>query len=157
VKIGCIDVQRVIDKVAADKLLRNLLEDKKNDFLKKAETLAKDINALKETLSKEGSKLDSERVKAIKEDILFKEEELKNFVGEKSALLQQKEEALSYRVLQNIYDYVKDVAVKNGYSMILEKGTAVIYVDPEIDITDEVIKALDKERENVLKGGGKAK
>lgn len=151
VKIGCIDIQKVIDKVAADKLLKNLLEDKKNDFMKRAEELAKQINALKEMIAKEGSKMDPERLKNLKEEIIFKEEELKNYIGEKSALLQQKEEALSAKVLQNLYDYIKEVAVKSGYSMIVEKGTAVIYADPEIDITDDVVKALDKEKEKLLK------
>jgi len=151
VKIGCIDIQKVIDKVAADKLLKNLLEDKKNEFMKRAEDLAKQINALKEMVAKEGSKMDPERLKNLKEEIIFKEEELKNYIGEKSALLQQKEEALSAKVLQNLYDYIKEVAVKSGYSMIVEKGTAVIYADPEVDITDDVIKALDKEKEKLLK------
>ncbi|MBL8991819.1 MAG: hypothetical protein JNM63_00665, partial [Spirochaetia bacterium] len=69
VKIGCIDIQKVIDKVAADKLLKNLLEDKKNEFMKRAEDLAKQINALKEMVAKEGSKMDPERLKNLKEEI----------------------------------------------------------------------------------------
>jgi len=152
VKIGCIDIQRVIDKVAGDRLLKSMLEDRKGQFVSKAEELAKGLNAKKELLTKEGSRMEADRAKALREEIAKMEEELKAFLQEKTEVLRQKEEALSLRVMQSIYDHMKEVAVKTGYSMIVDKSSAVLFVDPEVDITDEVIKTLDKEREAVLKG-----
>lgn len=152
VKIGCIDIQRIIDKVAGDRLLKAMLEDKKGNFVAVAEEKAKGLNAKKELLTKEGSRMEAERAKALREEIAKMEEELKAFLQEKTETLRQKEEALSLRVMQSIYDHMKEVAVKTGYSMIVDKSSAVLFVDPEVDITDEVIKTLDKEREAVLKG-----
>lgn len=152
VKVGCVDYQRIVDRVAGDKLLKNFLEDRKGEYMKGAEERAKNLQAKKEILTKEGGKLDAERVKSLKADIAKLEDELKAYIGEKSEALKQKEEALANRAQLAIYEILKDVAVKNGYAMIVEKGSVVLYVDNEIDITDDVIKALDKEREAVLRG-----
>lgn len=152
VKIGCVDYQRIVDRVAGDKLLKALLDDRKGEFVKGAEDRAKVIQAKKEILTKEGARLDPERTKTLKADIAKLEDELKVYLGEKSEALRQKEEALANRVQIAIYEVLKDVAVKSGYAMIVERGSVVLYADNEIDITDEVIKALDKEREAVLRG-----
>ena len=146
IKAGCVDLQRIIDKVGADQGLKSFLDGRKSDSLRRAEDLAKQINQLKELISKEGARLEAERVKKIQQDIAAKEEELKGFLTDQSAGLQQKEEALSYRIQQNVYDFIKDTAVRGGYSIIFEKGTAVLWVDSEIDLTDEVLKAMEKEK-----------
>ena len=147
VKIGCVDIQRVIDVVSADSFLKKILADKQAEYLKKAEDLAKEIHKLKEILEKEENTLDQNRLDSIREDIIFKEEQLKEFLNQKSALLKQREDVLSYKVLKNLYQFVKQVAIENGYSMIIEKNTAVIYVNPDIDVTDKVLKSLEKEKE----------
>jgi outer membrane protein len=147
VKIGCIDIQQVIDKVSGDKVLRKFLENKKGTFLQKAETLSTEIATLKDILAKEYNNLPKDRIEAYEEEILFKQQQLKAFVEEQEAYIRKVDDELSAKVLKNIYDYIKQVADKYGYSMIIEKGTAVIYVNEDLDITDDVLDLLEKATE----------
>ena len=38
----------------------------------------------------------------------------------------------------------KKVAKRNGYTIILKDPNAIGYLDPAVDITDEVLKELNK-------------
>jgi outer membrane protein len=147
VRIGCVDIQRIIDRVASDRLLRKILEDKKSDFLKQAEEMSREIQSLKDILAKEYNTLPKARIDAYEEQILLKQQQLKAFMEEKHLIVSKMDSEVSVRVLKNIYDYIKQVAEKYGYSMIIEKGTAVVYVEDELDITNEVLKLLEQELE----------
>ena len=147
VKIGCIDMQKIIDKVAADRALKNILQSGKKEFLKKAKKLSREIKKLKTILEKEGTTLTKARREDIQEEIITKEEQLEKYLNQKSQVLRQREQILTQDILINIYNLIKEVAITEGYSMILEKNTAVVYVEEELDITPAVIKALEKKKE----------
>ena len=63
-------------------------------------------------------------------------------------LLQEAKEAemeLKRDVLINVAKVVAEIGKKEGYSLILEKGSSgFLFSDPSIEITDRVIKAYDK-------------
>jgi Skp family chaperone for outer membrane proteins len=147
IKIGCIDIQRVIDKVASDKLLQKILINNKAEYLRKAEELSTEIRRLKNILATEGDNLSRERAEAYREEIIFKEEQLAMFLEEKSAGIRQLENDIQVEILRSVYEYIKRVSIRKGYSMIVEKGTAVIYVNPDFDITTEVIEELEKQKD----------
>ena len=145
-RIGYIDIQKIMDKVAADNNLIAVLEGKKSEYIRKADELAKKIKLLKEKLQKEDLTLSDERKKEIKEEILFIQDELKQFLDEKNNDLKKKEDKLSFTVLKEIYHIIKKIAEINGYSIILEKNSSIIYADLKIDITQKVLDELDKQK-----------
>jgi len=149
VKIGCIDIQKVVDEISSDSMLKKVVMARQSEFLREAEVLAQEIKKLKDILNKEEGVLPSDRVNSIREEIIFKEKKLKDELEQKSSALQRTENTQMYKLLQNIYDVIKEVALEEGYSMILEKGTSVIYVDPDIDITDLVLDKVKEEKKKV--------
>ena len=146
-RIGYIDIQKIIDKVAADNNLIAVLEGKKSEYIKKAEELAKKIKLLKEKLEKEETTLSDERKKELNEEILFKKDELKQFLDEKNNELKNKEDKLSFTVLKEIYHTIKKIAEIKGYSIILEKNSSIIYADTKIDITQKLLDELEKQKQ----------
>jgi len=144
IKVGCIDIQKIIDKIAADRLLSTVLLNKKNDSLRRAEELSKEINVINNILAKESSVLPEDRINAYKEELLLKQNELKTFLEQQKIIISQEEKNINVEILKSVYEYIRQTALKNGFSLILEKGTAVIYAEPEIDITEEVLAELEK-------------
>ena len=149
VKIGVIDIQKIIHLVSSDRVMRTLLENNQTRYLKQAEELAKEIKKLKEIRDRESQSLPAQRLDAIQKDIIFKEEQLKKLLKEKSQILKQTESVLSQKLLREIYKFIKETAIKEGFSLILEKSTAVVYVEKELDITEAVLEALKKEKEKI--------
>ena len=72
VKVGCVDIQKIVDKVVADRTLRTVLENKNSDFLKKAEQWASEIKKQQLILENEQGSLPEERLEAIREEIIAK-------------------------------------------------------------------------------------
>lgn len=58
--------------------------------------------------------------------------------------LYKKRESLMKPIQDEIYSAIKDVAEKDGYTMILDKSSAqnIIYYSSKIDISDEVLTKL---------------
>lgn len=148
-KIGCIDIQRVIDKVSADRFLKRILEDSKSNFLRELEQLSRDIQLKEDILAKEKETLTAERAEMISEEIARMKVQLKAFIEEKELLLRSKDESISMEALKSLYDIIEEVAKSEGFSLIIEKSTAVIYADDTADITEIVLNLLQAKRDKI--------
>ena len=51
----------------------------------------------------------------------------------------------------SIDNFLKDYAAKNHYDVILKKAAATLYINPSLDVTDEVIEGLNKRYTKVAK------
>ena len=146
IQIACVDVQKIMNEISKDSILRKILNKNQSDFLNEAETLAREINRLKSIIEQEGDNLPNAKIEAIRADILTKEIKLKEYLDGRSSFLRKKESIYSEDILRNIYRYIKQVAEKEGYSLILEKTTAVVYADDKVDITPLILKLMAKEK-----------
>ncbi|HMA99443.1 MAG TPA: OmpH family outer membrane protein [Spirochaetota bacterium] len=144
IKVGCIDIQTIINKIAASKILKKKLSDKRGRFLSKAEKLSKEIQQLKQVLEVEEQVLSKERRLEIKSQILEKEQELNKYLQERETFIKQSEDLLTPDIVEEIYAFVKEVAVREGFSIIIEKNTAVIYSIDDLDITEDVIELIEE-------------
>ena len=146
IKVGCIDMQKIIDTVSSDRALKSILQNKQKGYLREAKLLSQDIKKLKTILEREKNNLSQTRREEILYEINNKQEQLRNYLKQKSEVLRRREQVLSQEILINIYNIIKKVSIREGYAMILEKGTAVVYAEDEIDITAAVLDDLKKEK-----------
>ena len=57
-----------------------------------------------------------------------------------------KEALLLQKVLQDVSGIIERIGKEKGYYLVVEKrGAGVIYAAPEADLTDEIIRAFDKQ------------
>ncbi len=148
-KIACIDVQRIIDKVSSDRLLKQVLSKKKDTFIKGTEGISKEIQKLKAILITETQKLSEKRKFEIKKEIIEREEELREMLNKQRKSINSLERRLSVDIIRNLYTVVKRIAIRNGFSIVIEKGTVVIYADSNSDITKDVLLELEKQKEKL--------
>lgn len=146
-KVGYVDMQKAIQSTTAGKKAKESLDA---EFQKRKGTLDKskaDIEKMGQDLEKKKSVL-SEEVLGKKQMEL--QEEMMKFqkkVGENQLDLQKKEEELLKPILTKMKAVVEKVASEKGYTMVLEaKGQNVLYAQKDADLTDDVVKAFEKEK-----------
>ncbi|MFS4460390.1 OmpH family outer membrane protein [Bdellovibrio sp. HCB2-146] len=145
-KIGFVDMQKAIQTTAAGKKAKTELE---GDFNKKKKELEKkeaDLKKMGEDLEKKKSVLSEEALG--KKQAEFQEEMLKyrDIVGKSQVEIQKKERELTAPILDKMKKVIAKLAKEKGYSMILENSQMVLFATPESDLTDEVVKAFEKEK-----------
>lgn len=145
-KVGVVNLQKAIQTTAAGKKAKTELEA---DFEKKKKELQKkegDLKKMQEDIEKKKSVL-SEEVLAKKQDE-FREEMMKfqQVVAKNQGEIQKKEQELTQPILEKMKKIVDKVSKDKGYAMVLENTAMVLFVEPAHDLTDDVVKAFEKEK-----------
>jgi Skp family chaperone for outer membrane proteins len=146
-KVGICDFTKVLTTAYKDTKGYRDFDQARGDFLKEVNARSKEI------LDLQNQKIDADKAGnkttslALEKSISDKQRDLDTYRKVKGAILQQQQEALlGGTVLKEIYDTLKLVAEKGGYSLVLRSDgayrDAIIYRIPEVDITDDVITAL---------------
>lgn len=146
VKIGYVDMQKAIQSTDAGKKAKTELE---GEFEKKKKDLQKkeaDLKKMGEDLEKKKSVLSEEALG--KKQAEFQEEMLKyrDNLGKSQLEIQKKERDLTAPILEKMKKVIEKVAKDKGYNMILENSAMVLYADKGSDLTDDVVKAFEKEK-----------
>ncbi|MFN7729377.1 MAG: OmpH family outer membrane protein [Bdellovibrio sp.] len=146
-KVGYVDVQKAIQATAAGKKAKESLD---GEYQKRKGQLDKkkaDIEKMGQDLEKKKSVL-SEEVLGKKQMEL--QEEMMRFqktVGENQLEIQKKEEELVKPILNKMKSVIEKVAKDKGFSLVLEnKSQSVLFASKEADLTEDVIKAFEKEK-----------
>lgn len=145
-KAGVVNLQKAIQSTSAGKKAKTELEA---DFEKKKKDLQKkegDLKKMQEDIEKKKSVL-SEEVLAKKQDE-FREEMMKfqQVVQKNQGEIQKKEQELTQPILEKMKKIIEKMSKDKGYSIVLENTAMVLYVDSANDLTDDVIKAFEKEK-----------
>ncbi|HGE71150.1 TPA: OmpH family outer membrane protein [Candidatus Poribacteria bacterium] len=149
IRIAVVDTEKVFqDSVWGKKALEEM--DKATEgWQKKGEDIEKELTRLEEELTKQRTFLDNkEEEKKLQDQIDSKRLEGQNLIQEGNLALRQKQQELMEPIIQEIKDLIKRIAVEEKYDLVLEKQLdiykIVLYVNPELDITNKVTAMLDK-------------
>jgi outer membrane protein len=149
IKIAVVDTEKVFqDSVWGKKSLEEL-EKQSQEWQKKGEQIGKELTQLEDELLKRQKFLENkEEEQKLQEQIDNKRLEGQNLLQEGNASLNQKQQELMEPIIQEIKDLIKKIAVEEKYDLILEKQLnvykIVLYVNPELDITNKITVMLDK-------------
>lgn len=145
-KIGFVDMQKAIQSTAAGKKAKSELEGEFNKKKKELEKKEADLKKMGEDLERKKSVLSEEVLS--KKQAEFQEEMMKyrDVVGKSQLEIQKKERDLTAPILDKMKKTIEKVAKEKGYSMILENSQMVLFATADADLTDEVIKAYEKEK-----------
>jgi outer membrane protein len=145
-KIAVIDMQKAIQATAQGKKAKAELE---GDFEKKKKDLQKmeaDLKKMNEDLEKKKSVLSEDALG--KKQAEFQDEMMKyrEAMGKSQMEIQKKEASLTKPILDKMKGVIEKVAKDKGFNMVVEHGQGVLYAEKNIDITDDVVKAFEKEK-----------
>jgi outer membrane protein len=149
IKIAVVDTEKVFqDSVWGKKSLEEL-EKQSQEWQKKGEQINNELTQLEDELLKRQKFLENkEEEQKLQEQIDNKKLEGQNLLQEGNASLNQKQQELMEPIIQEIKDLIKKIAVEEKYDLVLEKQLnvykIVLYVNPELDITNKITVMLDK-------------
>ena len=144
VKLAYVDLQKMLNETKDGKTARAKLEGEKKK-------MQSDIDKQQNELKKQAEEFEKQKVLLKDEARAKKQDELQQkfvalqqkFVGLQQDL-SKREQDLTRDIFEKAAKEIEVVAKRDGYTMVLEKSeSAVLYADPSIDITAEIVKRVD--------------
>ena len=143
-KVGYINLQRLVNESTMGKAARAEIEKLRSEKETLLKNKLKEINDLRDLINKEGDKIDAatrqERIKALNKA----NKEYQRLAEDAKEDLTNEDNELVAIILQKADGVLKSVAKSKKYAIILKDANAVGYLDPSVDITDDVLKELNK-------------
>jgi outer membrane protein len=145
-RIAFIDVQRVLARSAAGVAAREQLERDKATMQKEMDNKRGELEKLRDELEKKGALMTADARRDKQELFERKRRDAARLADDFQKELEKKESTLLQQVLQQVSGVIERVGKEKGYYLIVEKrGAGVIYATAEADLTDEIIRAYDRE------------
>lgn len=143
-KVGYINLRRLVNESTMGKTARVEIQKLRSEKETLLKNKLKEINDLRDLINKESDKMDTatrqERTKALNRAA----KEYQRLAEDAKEDLTNEDNELVAIILQKADGVLKEVAKKKKYSIILKDANAIGYLDPSVDITDDVLKELNK-------------
>ncbi len=150
-KIAVIDMQKIIFESKEGKKAKAQWEKEYKQKKAQIDKKAKELERLREELKKNAAVLSEKAKKKKQEEFRKKAMELQFMKQEAMQYLQKRNAELVDALIKDAIKVVKEYAKKNGYSIVIDKSGKVVYSDPSLDVSSQIIRLMDK------KLGGKKK
>lgn len=148
-KIGVIEPQKVLDGTKNGKKIKDSLAEYVKSRQRIIDLEEEDLKKMEEDLVKQGSVLSGEAKKEKEEAFRKRMVEYQRKVTQFNQEVQSKKKEVLDEFNKSLEQIIKGIADKEKLSLVVEKGdngagALIIYSHPSLDLTDRVIKELDK-------------
>ena len=143
-KVGYINLNRLVKESTQGKTASANIEKMK---LEKQAVISKkleEINATKIDLQAKNELLKEDEKKDRLDSLNSLIKEYKRMITDAKEDIEKEDRALVAQILKQADSALKKVAKKKKFTMILKDPNAIGYLDPSVDITDDVLKELNK-------------
>lgn len=146
-RVYVVDMQRVINESLVGKAARSNLEadaKKREAVLEKSR---KELAKLGEDLQKQGALLSADALEEKRRVYAKRERDFQRLVEDQRAEVGKRQDAEMVKVIKEIDAAIAEVGAKGGYPFIIEKDPRlVLHANARLDLTAEVVKALDAKK-----------
>ena len=152
VRVGYVDLQRILARSQAGIQAREQLEKEKVGMQKQLDGHKAELDKLRDEIEKKGQLLSADARRDKQDQLERKLRDAQRLAGDLEKELQKKEQNMGAKILRELEGVFTKVGKEKGYAVILERRQAgVVYGSPEADVTEEVIKAFDDETRKAKK------
>ncbi|MCM8821690.1 MAG: OmpH family outer membrane protein [Candidatus Omnitrophica bacterium] len=144
-KVGYVNLEMAFDQYKKTAESRDEFEKERENQQKEIARKQEELRKVQESYEKQKDILKPDEKKKSEEEIQKLQQEFYNFVGLANQKLDEKKGQLIESRLKEIQDAIKDFAIREKYDFILN-SQAVFYGPEGADITDQIIKFLNKEK-----------
>lgn len=144
-KIGIVDVPKAIQSTAEGKKIKKQLEEEYNKRKADLEKKVKDIQTMQTDFDKKSLVLSEDARNKKQQEIDAEKSKYMELREKNMQDLAKKDRELSEPMIKKLNDVIGKLAAKEGFTLILHKNDQnLVWAAKETDVTDEVIKSLDK-------------
>jgi outer membrane protein len=146
-QIAIVDVQKVVNESIIGKAAKSNVEAQIQKAKVRMSNLQAELEKGKADLQKQSSVLSGSALEERREALEKKQRDAQRTYRDAQEQVAKTNEKEIRKVIDEIDKVVKEIADEKGFAFVFEKDRqAVIYADSRIDITQDVIKILDKRK-----------
>lgn len=145
-KVGVVDIQKVVQDSAAGKKTKSMLEEEFNKKKKDIEKKEAELKKLGEDIEKRKAVLSEEALQKRHSEFQTEMGKYREMVSRSQVEMQKRQAELTTPLLDKISKILDRMMKEKSYDMILEQGPGVLKVASSINITAEVLKEFEKEK-----------
>lgn len=142
-RVGFVNSKKAL--ISTQEWKKSLAEFNKDAKRKQVIVSAKEkkLKRMLEDLNKQSKVLNSDLKKAKEEKFRKEKVEFERYVQDLDTDFKKKEKEIVEKIGSKLLSMIKKIGKEKNYSMIMD-SKSVIYFNPAADITDQVIKAYDR-------------
>lgn len=145
--IYVVDMQRVVTESIAGKAAKNDLEAALKKSKANVERSQLELKSMQDALQRQAAVLSKSALEAKQEELRKRSREIRRSVSDETNQVARKNNAAVEVIVVEVQKVLKDLAQKDGVRFIVERGqNFVVYANPKLDITNDVIKLFDQRR-----------
>ena len=143
-KVGYINLQRLVNESEMGQAAKEEILKLRKEREQAVAAKLQEINRLREIINAKDSKLSAAERREKLEAFQRAYKDYQRLVADAKEDIAREDRQLVSIILDKADGVLKKVAKKQKYAIILKDPNAVGYLDPEVDVTDEVLKELNK-------------
>lgn len=146
-KIAYVDLQRALNLSKAGVAAKQQMTEQVQKYEGEFKTRQDDVLRMKTELEKQAALL-SDNARAERErEYQRRVTDLQRFQQDIQEDLQRKDAEFTGRIINELFEIMQKLGAEGGYTLVIEKNEgAIVYADPKVDLTDDLIKAYDATR-----------
>ena len=139
-RVAVVDMQRALNECEAGRKAKDQVKakfERSQDQLKRQRD---DLDRLKSDYDKKALVVKEEERRSLEKDLEVRTLDFKRKYEDFQRELKRTDVELTASIVEDLGEVVREYAAKNGYNLVLEASSGVIYVDKPTDVTDEIVK-----------------
>ncbi|MBC8198902.1 MAG: OmpH family outer membrane protein [Desulfobacterales bacterium] len=145
-KVGYVNLQRLVSESKMGKKASKDIQKLRKQKQKVVSAKLKEVNKLRDLINNKGDKMAAAEKRDVLENLQKAYKEYQRLVADAKDDIVRGDRKLVSTILEKANKILKKVAKKYKYTIIIKDPNAVGYLDPDVDITDKVIKELNKKK-----------
>lgn len=144
VKIGFVNIPKIMEESSQSKEAQKRLRSEFSDTRDELSQCSESLELLDKKLRNEGKEMSEDRRERMIETITRKRRECGEIQNELQGKFNKKRSEELQGLQKIISRIINEIAEEEKYELIL--GPPILYTSKQVDITDKVLKRLDKEK-----------
>lgn len=149
-RLAFVDIQRALNECHNGQQVKTDFRGRIERLQERLQGEQDEVERLKKELEQKGPLMQPDQRQNLEDDYTRKLHQFQDDYKNSRDDLQQKDNEMTGAIVRDLALVVQQIGQKSGYTMVMEKGS-LLWAVPNIDITDEVIRAYDAM--NVKPGG----
>lgn len=142
-KVAVMDFPKILKNSPQMEAVGNKLKKEFKPRQDKIIALQKTLEADQSKLKRDASIMAEKEMVSLRDKIAASQRDIRRLEEDYLSDARAAQKKAMEQIVQKVNVFVKKVADKDGYSIVLQKG-GVVYASDKVDITDQVIKELGK-------------
>ena len=143
-KVGFINLQRLVNESKMGEAAKKDIEKLRKQREITVNSKLAEVNKLKDILEKSGEGMAPKEKKNVSEALQTVYKEYQRLLADAREEIALEDRELVAVILEKGDAVLKAVAKRQKYTIILNDPKIIGYIDPSVDITDDVVKELNK-------------